>query len=476
MLRKRSNMARLFASDLRTTMTAAVVTVASLAVVASVSLIGSTTLQQGASRISHRAVESVRHAETMQRVLLLHDRVHDANGRTQIATRIRERLEEAHADVVSSETRTALENADRAITAYLATADDVNVNGDGAANDLPREHAAAFSALEKLVALETRDSNRAAKTAQRYDELADVIGVVVATVTIGAAALMVWWLRARALLPLFDLAGKMRRFGNGGGGERASEDGPAELAEMARRFNEMAEAIARQRKERQTFIAGVAHDLRTPLAVLRMSTDLATRGPSLPPERMVKVLGAVGRQVDRLERMVGDLLDSASIEAGNVRLRLEEHDARIIAAEVAELYAATSATHVIDLAVPEGAVPLRCDGMRLEQVLSNLVNNAIKYSPEGGHVAIEVASRGSDVVFVVRDEGVGMTADDAARAFEPFRRSESLRDQVPGFGLGLFVVRKLVEAHEGRIDLRTAPGTGSTFEVTIPTSAAIITA
>jgi signal transduction histidine kinase len=183
---------------------------------------------------------------------------------------------------------------------------------------------------------------------------------------------------------------------------------------------------------------------------------------------MTKVLGAVERQVDRLDRMVGDLLDSESIEAGNVRLRLEDHDARAIASEIAELYGPTSAAHRIELDVPPGPVPLRCDVMRVEQVLSNLMSNAIKYSPNGGRIYLEVQTKDGDVAFVVRDDGVGMSEEDAARAFEPFRRSATLRDDVPGSGLGLFVVRRLVEAHGGRIDLHTEPGTGSRFEVHIP--------
>ncbi|HSO38130.1 MAG TPA: HAMP domain-containing sensor histidine kinase, partial [Labilithrix sp.] len=265
------------------------------------------------------------------------------------------------------------------------------------------------------------------------------------------------------------LAQTMRRFGRGDMDARASDEGPAELAEMARRFNEMASAIGRQREDRRAFIAGVVHDLRTPLSVLRMSADLATTGGSqLPPERLVKVLGTVARQVTRLERMAGDLLESVTIEAGTVALRAEEVDARDVATEVAALYAAASAKHDIELQLPDRPVVMSCDRMRIEQVLSNLISNAVKYSPAGGKVAVQVEESGGDVVFRVRDEGVGMSEADAAMAFEPFRRSAVLRDEVPGSGLGLFIVQRLVEAHGGRITLHTAPGDGSTFEVRIP--------
>jgi two-component system, OmpR family, sensor histidine kinase MtrB len=445
-------------------MSAAVVAVALLAVGAAGALTGLTTILHGASKRSTQALESVRLAEEVERDLLLHDRLHDAGARGQIGTALRERLNAARSQAAMPEQRAALDDADRSVRAYLALAD---VDGRDSER-LAAKHAEAFTALQALVTVELEEVKNARASVHRYDELADLIAASVAGVVILASGLVVWWLHTRALRPLFGLARTMRRFGNGKLDERASEDGPAELAGMARRFNEMASAIAKQRKERQTFIAGVVHDLRNPLAVLRLSTDLVSGNAELPPERLTRILGAVGRQVGRLERMVGDLLDSVTIEAGTVRLRLEDEDARVIAQQVVELYTSSSTAHTIHLALPDGSVPLRCDVMRVEQVLSNLLSNAIKYSPAGGAINLQVETSGGDVVFRVRDEGVGMSAEDAAAAFEPFRRSPGMRDQVPGSGLGLFVVRRLVEAHGGTIVLQTAPGEGSTFKVTLP--------
>lgn len=448
-------------------MTAVIVVVAILAVMAASALIGLTTVPHGASIRSSRAAASVRTAEGMQRNLLLHDRISDRAARAEIADRLREQLVTERGQIAQPTEERALDEARRAVDAYLTA--------DAAANppdDTAVKRAAAFAALEQLVAVEIDESEHAALTVNRYDELADAVGATVAAVVVVAAGFMVWWLRSRALRPFFELADKMTLFGKGNVDVRASEEGPSEVAQMARQFNEMASAIAQQRKERQTFIAGVVHDLRNPLSVLRMSTDVVRSGKTdLPPERTQKVLDAVCRQIDRLERMVGDLLDSVSIEAGNVRLRLEQHDARAIAKEIADLYAPTSPAHEIQLELPSRAVPLRCDAMRVEQVLSNLVSNAIKYSPRGGKVSVEVQATEGEVAFVVRDEGVGMSEEDAAKAFEPFQRGQKLQDQVPGSGLGLFVVRRLVEAHGGHIDLQTQPGRGTTFEVHLPAMA-----
>jgi signal transduction histidine kinase len=151
-----------------------------------------------------------------------------------------------------------------------------------------------------------------------------------------------------------------------------------------------------------------------------------------------------------------------------VRLQLATNDLREIARDVSEHFAATSPTHTVVLDVEDEALPVECDAMRIEQVLSNLVSNAIKYSPNGGRVSLSLRANDDEAVVTVTDEGIGMSDEDAARAFEPFRRSAAVRDQVAGSGLGLFVVRRLVEAHGGRIHVHTRAGEGSTFEVRLP--------
>jgi signal transduction histidine kinase len=446
-------------------MTAAVVTVAILAVLAAGGLVGLTTVPHAMAQRSSDAMQCLRIAEAMQRNLLLHDRVEDREARRQIGVRLHEQVERERGLVATEPERSAVDGVDHAVSAYLA-ADEAAMP----ASERAARHELATAELELLAGVELKEAQAAEATMRRYDSAADAVGVSIAGFVIMAGAVIVWWLHSRALKPLLELSQKMRSFGRGNLDERAAEEGPAEVAEMASRFNEMAESIARQRQERQTFIAGVVHDLRNPLSVLRMSTDLVcAEGADVPPQRMKKVLGAVSRQVDRLDRMAGDLLDSMSIASGNVRLRLEDHDARDIANEIVQLYTPVSSAHVIELDVPPAAVPLRCDAMRVEQVLSNLVSNAIKYSPDGGRVSLEVQpAEHGEVKFVVRDEGVGMSEEDAARAFEPFRRGAKVRDAVPGSGLGLFVVRRLVEAHGGHIDVHTSPGTGSTFEVSLP--------
>src|SRR5262249_38729641 len=156
-------------------------------------------------------------------------------------------------------------------------------------------------------------------------------------------------------------------------------------------FNAMADSIARRRREQITFLGGVAHDLRNPLGALRLTTRTLGPGRPLPDEGEIRrVVDRIDRQLASLERMVGDFIDTASIEAGQLQLRLEHCDLRPIVAQGVELFQAASHQDRFDLVLPDHPVPARCDRVRLEQVLTNLLNNAVKYSPPDSRISISL--------------------------------------------------------------------------------------
>jgi signal transduction histidine kinase len=170
--------------------------------------------------------------------------------------------------------------------------------------------------------------------------------------------------------------------------------------------------------------------------------------------------------------MVGDLLDSTRIEAGRFELHTEPRDTRELAREVVELYQGSGSTHELRLVLPEEPVVVRCDGTRLEQVLHNLVSNALKYSPTGTRVEVRVAQEGPEAVLSVVDRGMGISAEELRHLFTPFRRTGHAREVASGAGLGLSVARRIVEAHGGRIEVDSRPGAGSTFRVRLPLASA----
>ncbi len=231
----------------------------------------------------------------------------------------------------------------------------------------------------------------------------------------------------------------------------------------------MAAALAAQRHEQVAFLGGVAHDLRNPLSALAMSVGtLAPEGP-MPPEKSIRrTVATIRRQVTHLERMIGDILELTKIEAGHVELQPDVRQLEPLVREVVSLFEVTSGGQRIKASIPDEPVRVRCDAMRIEQVVSNLVSNAIKYSPSGRDVEVSIAREGSHAVIAVSDHGVGIGPLDQARLFEPFRRVGLSKETIPGVGLGLFVVKRIVEAHGGRIYVESSLGRGSTFRVFLP--------
>lgn len=181
----------------------------------------------------------------------------------------------------------------------------------------------------------------------------------------------------------------------------------------------------------------------------------------------------IDRQITRMERMLGDFLEVARIEAGQLEIRSEVHDARTLVEEVVSLFEGASQEHQLTVRLPDVPLYLDCDPLRIEQVLINLVSNAIKYSPAGSPVEVALEANEAELELRVTDRGVGIAEHDRERIFEPFRRVGLSQQTIPGVGLGLFVVRKIVEAHHGRIELESARGRGSTFRVFLPRRLAV---
>jgi two-component system sensor histidine kinase MtrB len=463
----------------------AILTLLVIIVLAAVSslLLLTSYLHQMTSHLQN-AVEGVRLAERLGVELLTYYRQGDlqlhplSDVRTvplqHIEARLQAVLDEMEPLAVTAEEQELMQEIRQKVNAYLAAYQ----WADGASPEQVAKKVGplldeALSSLEKLVAFNVREAHNVQAQANRWDQIANIGGSSVAVLLLMGMATILLWMRRAVLRPVLQVSQAMRRFGAGYKSIRAPETGPAELREMARTFNEMASSLSRQQDDQLAFLAGVAHDLRNPLSALKMSTELADSSRSNgSPERIQKMLVLVRRQVARLDRMVGDLLDSTRIEAGRLELQLEERDARELAHVVVELYQAAGPSHELSLSVPESPVLLRCDGARIEQVLNNLVSNALKYSPEGRRVEVTVQQRGEEALLSVSDQGIGISAEEQRYLFTPFRRSPGARQRASGAGLGLSVARRIVEAHGGLIEVDSQPGQGSVFRIRLPLSCA----
>jgi signal transduction histidine kinase len=380
--------------------------------------------------------------------------------------RLTSHLEEMERVASTAEESMLMRNVRERVARYLSTQREVL--GEEGAQLSPRAGAdldQALVELEHLIELNVSQARDAEAQAARWDRVARVGGPLIAALLLVGLFGSFFWARRSVLRPVVQLRQAMRRFASGRKRTRALETGPTELREVARTFNEMASSLARQQEDQLTFLAGVAHDLRNPLSALKMSAALVAPGREVSPERIEKMLALVRRQVARLDRMVGDLLDATRIEAGKLELQLEERDARELARAVVELYQAAGSGHELSLSLPESPVPLRCDGARIEQVLNNLVSNALKYSPDGTRVEVTVVQRGEEVLFSVSDQGIGISAEEQRHLFTPFQRASEARERASGAGLGLSVARRIVEAHGGSIEVDSQPGKGSVFSI-----------
>lgn len=239
--------------------------------------------------------------------------------------------------------------------------------------------------------------------------------------------------------------------------------------EHARREAEVAEA-ANQAKTH--FLSRMSHELRTPLnAVLGFAQlmEIDHREPPTPNQR--RRLEMIRESGEHLLHMIGDLLDLTRIEAGGLMLALEPVSLGELAAQALEMMASAATRAHVSLHL-QGADPslvVRADRTRLRQVLLNLLTNAVKYNRPGGHVHLRLRNMGADELLIeVEDNGLGISALDLPRVFEPFHRGRQAAGTVEGAGIGLSVTQALVELMAGRITVASTPGQGSTFSVVLP--------
>lgn len=239
-------------------------------------------------------------------------------------------------------------------------------------------------------------------------------------------------------------------------GERA-----ALAIDNARLYSEVQRAVAM----REQMLAVVSHDLRNPLGVVRMGADILLEQAGEP--KWQKQLEAISRAATRMEHLIRDLLDLASIQAGKLSTARRPQPVRPLLVEACDSHESLAKEKGIRVEVGTtcDGVEAFCDRERVLQVLSNLIGNAIKFCPTGAHVHLEALAEPDEVLIRVRDDGPGIAPEQLPRIFEPYWTTGRVRQ---GTGLGLFISRGIVEAHGGRIGVRSRLGEGATFEFTLP--------
>ncbi|HVK88895.1 MAG TPA: HAMP domain-containing sensor histidine kinase [Kofleriaceae bacterium] len=451
--------------SLRKLLTVTTIVLASLTIASAGALIATTRVLERETAELATTVESVRLLEEAEINLFMHRLATDEVVRSGIEADLRASLELARTFVTSPQEARALVTANERVEALLG------MPASAPAGDVQVAMGRAFGALEHLVTINVAQTKAVQARTLAWTRTTNLVGIILGAAIIATTTGLVLWLRRRVLHPLFSLADTVGRFGRGERRVRADVDGPLELQDMSLRFNEMADAIATQREAQNAFLGGIAHDLRTPLSALRLAVDMVDPADPLPPEpQLRRTFAIISRQINHLERMTGDFLDMSKIESGTLDLSFAAHDARAIARGVVDLFE-PGARDRVSVVAPPAPVVVRCDEVRLGQAITNLVSNAIKYSPSDAGIELVVSASNSDAVIEVVDHGNGIPKEDQGRIFEPFRRRDT-KDSIPGTGLGLFNVKRLVEAHRGRIEVDSTPLQGSTFRILLPLASA----
>ena len=280
----------------------------------------------------------------------------------------------------------------------------------------------------------------------------------------------VWWMTHRAVAPLTALAAEARRVGIATLDHRLSTRGAGDqLDEVATAFNETLARLEGAVGEMQQFSSALAHELRTPLTALRGEIELVLRDPAADPGEVKRAASQI-EEIDRLTRLINQLLTLARAESGEIALVHQPVDLAVLARHVSEqLEPVAQARHLDLTCVARQPVTVTGDQGWLERCLLNLLDNAIKYTPHGGHVCVCVSREGNNARVDVCDTGIGMAPDVMPRIFERFYRGDPARSPtVEGAGLGLSLVKWIVDRHHGRIEVQSGPGRGSSFAIWLP--------
>lgn len=309
------------------------------------------------------------------------------------------------------------------------------------------------------------------KSTEERDSVLESFGWIVAGVMLPMVLIGVVggaFLARQSLRPIRQLVNTVRAIKSGAMDARvAVRPANDELNELGTLFNGMLDRIEALVQGMRDALDNVAHDLRTPVARIRGVAEIALRSDERP-ERYREALADCVEESDQLLQMLNTLMDISEAETGALKLQRALVDVPALLADTIDLYRYVAEDKGIALSLAKPTpIRLTADRNRLRQVIANLLDNAIKYTPAGGRVEVSAVSEPRQVVIRVSDTGIGMTPDELLKIWERLYRGDRSRSE-RGLGLGLSLVKAIVEAHRGRVHAASTPGAGSTFTLVFP--------
>lgn len=307
--------------------------------------------------------------------------------------------------------------------------------------------------------------------------LDELLSVMVRTVIVGsiwvmmAALIMVYIVTSKVIDPLKDMSRMAKEFASGNFEARVKVRGKDEVAELAVAFNNMAESLSRLEVMRNTFMANVSHDLRTPMTTISGFIDNILSG-AIPPEKQDYYLKLIRTEVQRLARLVASLLDISRIQAGDRKFEMRPFDVCEMARRILISFEAKieSKRLEIEFVCDEERMFANADHDAIYQILYNLCDNAVKFAKEGGILRVAIHKiEDHHLCVTVYNEGEGIAAADLPFVFERFYKGDKSRGlDKSGVGLGLFIAKTIMDAHHERISVTSEQGKYCQFEITLP--------
>mgnify|MGYP000661909467 CR=1 FL=1 len=426
-----------------------------------------------------RAGESIRLSKEIKSHLLIYNRnvflyaLHKDPARLEISkvhqTALANLLETSDNLIDNKEESAMLTQVKEKIADYFKTRDR-NQNSDLSPvekySQISENVDSAISSIDNIIEINTSQMRNLVKSTNEQNIASDRMASLL--LSIGSLILLGLVIATffAVTRPLAALSKIISQYRTGNGTVYAESKGVKEIREIASNFNSMADRLEESRNDQLRFIASIAHDLRNPISSMSMASELLI-GKGEEKERGLAQI--IFRQAKHLDRLVGDLLDTTRIEAGQMDIELSLQDVSSSITDAVELHQTDSGIHKLSIEIPKSPLVCKCDRGRLSQVMNNLISNAIKYSPNGGTVTVKAREEKNQIIISVTDRGIGVSQDDLNNIFKPFNRSKATKDTIPGIGLGLSASRRIVELHGGELKVESTLGKGSTFYIALPT-------
>ncbi len=308
-----------------------------------------------------------------------------------------------------------------------------------------------------------------------YDNLREVqLKILGWLTTVALAVIVMCSFVLRAITkPVGELREGIAKMSGGDFSSRVNVRGKNEFTELATAFNSMSEKLDALDRSRNMFVSNASHELKTPLSTMKILIETILYQDPIDPGMTREFLSDVNKEIDRLNRIVSDLLTLVNIDSGGMKLSIANVDLNELLLEQVKRLAPLARENGIEMeCTAKEALEVPGDSVKLQQVIYNVIDNAIKYTPRGGSVQTNLIRSGKRAVIRVTDTGIGIPAEDLPHVFDRFYRVDKARSRATGgTGLGLSIVKQIVTLHGGTITAESEEGKGTTFIIDLPLSA-----